>query len=507
MSGLFWLDERGYMKDELIDYDAIGLEGLIRKGEIRATELLEITVQRIERVNPKLNAVIHTMYDQAREIAENWDSETAKQKLPGSLFHGVPFLLKDLIAEYKGAPFHEGSFAVKGYVSKLDSELVKRQRASGLIVIGKTNTPEFGLLPTTEPALYGATVNPWDPSLTTGGSSGGSSAAVAAGIVTMAHGSDAGGSIRIPASFCGLFGLKPTRSRNPLGPYFGDIGGGLVHEHGLTRTVRDSAALLDATSGPDLGDPYHAPPKERPFLEEVKREVRPLKIGLLSSIPEGWSLEARLHPDCESAVKDAARLCETLGHIVEEVVPGDLSYPDLFKAFGKIFTCLTGRFIAYWETELGKKIAKEQLEPITWITYQAGLKRTGADYLGALESIQRFSRKLARWQDGGGYDMILSPTVCIPPAKLGSFRPVPDDSMRWAKMSNTLSTLTYIYNITGQPAMSVPLFWNEENMPIGVQFAGWFGDEATLFRLAAQLEQARPWTDRTPPIHCSNPEI
>jgi len=299
----------------------------------------------------------------------------------------------------------------------------------------------------------------------------------------------------------------PTRGRKPLGPHFGDIGGGLVHEHGLTRTVRDSAALLDATSGPDLGDPYHAPPNERPFLEEVKREVRRLKIGLLSSIPEGWSLESQLHPDCENAVKDAARICETQGHIVEEVVPGDLSYPDLFKTFGKIFTCLTGQFISYWETELGKSLVKEQLEPITWITYQAGLKRTGGDYLGALESIQRFSRKLARWQDEGGYDMILSPTVRIPPAKLGSFRSVPDDPMRWAKMSNTLSALTYIYNITGQPAMTVPLFWNEENLPIGVQFAGRFGDEATLFRLAAQLEQARPWADKKPPIHCSNPEI
>ena len=495
------------MKDELIDYDAIALGEMIQKGEIRATELLEITVKRIELLNSKLNAVINTMYDQAREIAENWDSKTAEQKLSGNLFHGVPFLLKDLLAQYKGAPFHEGSSAVKGYVSKFDSELVKRQKASGLIVVGKTNTPEFGLLPTTEPALYGATVNPWDPSLTTGGSSGGSSAAVAAGIVPMAHGSDAGGSIRIPASFCGLFGLKPTRGRNPLGPHFGDIGGGLVHEHGLTRTVRDSAALLDATSGPDLGDPYYAPPKERPFIEEVKREVRRLKIGLLSSIPNGWSLETQLHPDCENAVKDAAQLCETLGHIVEEVAPGDLSYPDLFKPFGKIFTCLTGQFISYWEKELGKKLAKEQLESITWTTYQAGLKRTGADYLGALESIQRFSRKLARWHDEAGYDMILSPTVRIPPVKLGSFRSAPDDPMRWAKMSNSLSALTYIYNITGQPAMTVPLFWNEDKVPIGVQFAARFGDEATLFRLAAQLEKARPWVDKKPPIHCSNTEV
>jgi amidase len=220
-------------------------------------------------------------------------------------FSGVPFLLKDLVAEFKGAPFHEGSRAVKGYVSKIDSELVRRQKAGGLIIVGKTNTPEFGALPTTEPILYGPTHNPWDPSLTPGGSSGGSAAAVAAGIVPMAHGNDGGGSIRIPASCCGLFGLKPTRGRNPLGPLFGDIGSGIVHEHAVTRTVRDSAALLDVTSGPDLGDPYYAPPKERPFLEEVGRNPGRLKIGFLTRIPDGWSDRTQLHPDCESAVKDA----------------------------------------------------------------------------------------------------------------------------------------------------------------------------------------------------------
>jgi amidase len=278
----------------------------------------------------------------------------------------------------------------------------------------------------------------------------------------------------------------------------------MVHEHAVTRTVRDSAALLDLTSGPDPGDPYWAPPKERPFLEEAGKDPGRLKIVFLTSIPEGWSLETKVHPDCERAVKDAAGLCESLGHIVQEIPPPEISYPNLYKRFGNLLSCLAGRFIAYWETELGKPLTRDQLEPQTWITYQAGLKRTGADYLGALEDIQRFARKLANGYAKGGYDLILSPTICIPPAKLGSFELVPDDPLKWARMANIFGAFTYAYNLTGQPAMSVPLFWNQDNVPIGVQFAGRFGNEATLFRLAGQLEQARPWADRKPPLHCSH---
>jgi amidase len=271
------------MTDDLDIYDAIALGEFIKRGEIRPAELLEITIQRIEKVNPKLNAVIHKMYDEAHQFIEKENPRKTGHCILKSPFWGVPFLLKDLIAEYKGSAFHEGSIALKGYVSKIDSDLVKRQKAGGLIILGKTNTPEFGLLPTTEPALYGPTINPWNPSIIPGGSSGGSAAAVAAGIVPMAHGNDAGGSIRIPASCCGVFGLKPTRGRNPLGPLFGDLGSGIVHEHAITRTVRDSAALLDLTSGPDAGDPYCARPKERPFLEEVERDPGRQKIGFLTS--------------------------------------------------------------------------------------------------------------------------------------------------------------------------------------------------------------------------------
>jgi amidase len=492
------------MADELIEYDAIALGELIRKGEIRPVELLETTIQRIEKINPKLNAVIHKMYDSAREAAETWSSKLKTGHAAEAIFSGVPFLLKDLIAEYKGVPFHEGSEAVKGYISKVDSELVRRQKAGGLNIVGKTNTPEFGCLPSMEHSCYGPTHNPWNPELTPGGSSGGSAAAVAAGIVPMAHGNDAGGSIRIPASCCGLFGLKPTRARNPLGPLFGDIGGGIVHEHAITRTVRDSAALLDVTSGPELGDPYAAPYKQRPFLEEVVQAPGCLKIGLLTSIPEGWNEKTDLHPDCESAVKDAAQLCQSLGHIVEEVDPDQLSQPNVSQIFGCVWNCLVGHIVAYWERELEKKIEKDELQSMNWNDYQEGLKNiSGADYLISQEEIQRFSRKIARWYSEGDFDLLLSPTTRIPPTKLGAFEFNPADPQKW--LDNTLSFIcfTRTQNLTGQPAMSVPLFWNDDNIPIGVQFAGRFGDEATLFRLAAQLEESRPWAHQIPSIHCS----
>jgi amidase len=492
------------MTDDLVRFDAIGLGELIRKGELKSSELLEVTIRRIEDMNPKLNAVIHKLYDQAREIAAACDTRTNLTATPQAVFYGVPFLLKDLIAEYAGAPFNEGSRAVRGYVSKLDSELVKRQKAAGLVVVGKTNTPEFGLLATTEPVLFGPSRNPWDVSRTTGGSSGGSAAAVAAGIVPMAHGNDGGGSIRVPASCCGLFGLKPTRGRNPVGPLFGDLGSGLAHEHAVTRTVRDSAALLDATSGPELGDPYWAPPKERPYLEEVGREPGRLKIGLLTGIPEGWQSESHVHLDCVTAAKDAGRLCESLGHIVEGIALEDLSHSTLSKSFGLMFSCFVARMVAYWEEELGKKLTQDELEPLTWVSYQAGLKRTGADYLGALEDCQRFSRKIAQWYEKGKYDAILSPTLTIPPPKIETIQPTVDEPLRSLSVTRRLIALTFFSNLTGQPAMSVPLYWNEERIPIGVQFAGRFGDEATLFRLASQLEKARPWAKRIPPIHRSN---
>jgi amidase len=319
----------------------------------------------------------------------------------------------------------------------------------------------------------------------------------------MAHGNDGGGSIRIPASCCGVFGLKPTRGRNPLGPYFGDVASGIAVEHALTRTVRDSAALLDATSGPDIGDPYYAPPKKKPYLEEVTHDVGRLKIGFLTSIPEGWSFETKIHPECEKAVRDAAELCKRLGHNVEEINPELLSYKNLFMHFGVMFSSSTGHSFAYWERELGKKILQEQVEPVTWLVYQNAATRTGTDYLVAIEHCQLFSRKLAQWFYRGGYDILLNTTLTLPPIKVGSLAPTSlAKAGKVIQLMSRLVAFTFVYNISGQPAMSVPLYWTADNIPIGIQFAAPFGDEATLFRFAAQLEQERPWIERKPPTYC-----
>jgi amidase len=487
---------------ELNGYDAIELGELIRKGEISPAELLDNTIQQIEKVNPTLNAIVHKMYDQAHETAENWSTKLNRGQAMDAVFCGVPFLLKNLLAESKDAPFSDGSRAVNGYISKLDTELVKRQKASGLIIVGKTNASEFGGLPLADCALFGSTLNPWDLNLTPGGSSGGSAAAVAAGIMPMAHASDGGGSIRIPASCCGLFGLKPTRGRNPLGPYFGDLASGLVSEHALTRTVRDSAALLDITSGPDVGDPYYAPAKERSFLEEVKRDAGSLKIGFLTSAPEGWGKEPEVHSDCLKAVKDAAGLCEELGHIVEEIAPEQLSNPHIQQYYNVIWSSMIGHFIGYWERELGRKIGQDEIEPLNWEDYQAGFNITGSDYLVTMEEVQTYSRKIAHWYQDGDYDLLLTPTLRIPPSRFGTFESTKEEPRKILDVATSFNPFTRIQNLTGQPAMSVPLFWNEDKVPIGVHFAGRFGDEATLFRLAAQLEQARPWADIKPPFHC-----
>lgn len=480
-------------------YDAIGLGELVRRRKISPAELLEGTIRRIEAVNPKLNVVICPLWDRARAEAKDRGDTGARA---GERFPGVPFLLKDLTTDMKGAPFSDGSRFVHGHVSAVDSELVKRFRASGLVVAGRTNTSEFGVLTTAEPVLYGRAHNPWNLGLTTGGSSGGSAASVAAGMVPMAHGNDGGGSIRIPASCCGIFGLKPTRGRNSLGPLFGDFAHGLVSEHALTRTVRDSAALLDATSGLAPGDPYIAPPPERPFLDETRRSPGRLKIAFLSRVPDGWNEETRLHPDCAAAVRDAAELCESLGHVVEEVDPAGLAWPDLPGRFIILFESYVGHAVDYWERTLGKKVRQENLEPVTWDLYQASKQITGAAYLVTWEDLQRFSRKIACWYLDGGWDVLLSPTMQVPPTPLGSFDPSPEDPGRSIRVALSFVAFTRTQNITGDPAMSVPLYWNGDGTPIGVQFAAPFAGEARLFRLAAQLEQARPWAGRRPPVNC-----
>jgi amidase len=466
--------------------DAIAQAELVRERAVKPIELVEAAIARVERLNPKLNAVVTTLYDQAR----------AEAKVVGSdgPFAGVPFLLKDLLAEYAGARFTEGSDFIDGrYTPEADSELTRRLKRAGLIVIGKTNTPELGILPTTEPRLFGPTRNPWNLGLTPGGSSGGSAAAVAAGFVAMAHANDGGGSIRIPASCCGLFGLKPTRGRNPLGPHYGDLFSGLVVEHAVTRSVRDSAALLDATAGPDLGDPYVAPPPVRPFLEEVSRPPGFLRVAFTTSSSTG----APVHPDCVRAVQEAAKLCEGLGHEVSEASP-PLEGDAISQAFITVWAAGTSWTIDDWARRTGQTPSAERFEPLTWALYEMGIRRSASDYLLAIQDLQAVTRQIARFLVD--YDVWLSPTLAEPPPPLGSFDAPDDNPMHGIFRSALFVPFTPIFNATGQPAMSVPLFWNGDAVPIGVQFAGRFGDEATLFRLAAQLEQARPWADRWPAL-------
>ncbi|MEE8345925.1 MAG: amidase family protein, partial [Dehalococcoidia bacterium] len=330
---------------------------------------------------------------------------------------------------------------------------------------------------------------------TPGGSSGGSAAAVAAGIVAMAHGNDGGGSIRIPASCCGLFGIKPTRGRNPLGPDYGDMMTGLVSEHALTRSVRDSAALLDATSGPDLGDPYVAPPPERPFLQEVERPPKAdkLRIAFTTQAATG----ATVHPDCVAAVKDAAALCTDLGHEVVEATP-DIDGQAFVPDFITIWSAGTAWTIDYWARKNGRTPAPEHFEPLTWGLYQMGRSYTAPAYLLAVENVQRMSRTIARFFVD--YDVWLTPTLGEPPVPLGTFDSPADNPLQGFTRAAAFVPFTPICNATGQPAMSVPLFWTDDGLPVGSHFVGRFGDEATLFRLAAQLEQARPWADRRPPV-------
>ena len=471
--------------DEFAFLDATAQAELVRRREVKAVELVDAAIDRIELLNPTLNAVVTPMYEQAR-LAD------ARQLREGP-FVGVPFLLKDIVASYGGVPMTLGSAFLRKFVPRGDSELVARQKRAGLVILGKTNTPELGLLPTTEPRLFGPSHNPWDVNRTTGGSSGGSAAAVAAGLVPMAHASDGGGSIRIPASCCGVFGLKPTRARNPLGPGFGDMMGGLVVEHAVTRSVRDSAALLDATSAPDLGDPYWAPPPERPFLQEVGAPPGRLRIAFTTTALTGVPVQA----DCVSAVHDAAALCDSLGHELIEAAPA-VDAQLMARTFMTLWASGCASTIDGAASAIGQTPTPDWFEPSTWALYEMGRRRTASDYLLAVTTLQRIARDVARFFVS--YDVWLTPTLAEPPVPLGTFDSPPDNPLRGQSRAASFMPFTPICNATGQPAMSVPLFWNAEGLPIGTHFVGGFGDEATLFRLAAQLEAARPWTNRRPPV-------
>jgi amidase len=474
---------KGY--EELSFLDATDLAKLIKKKDIQASELIEITIKRIEKINPQLNAIVTPMYDEARKASLG--------PLSDGPFAGVPFLLKDLLASYKGVRITFGTKNLQHFIADHDSELVSRYKKAGLIVVGKTNTPELGLLPTTEPHLFGPCRNPWNPTSTTGGSSGGSAAAVASGMVPVAHGNDGGGSIRIPASCCGIFGLKPTRGRNPLGPDFGDLMSGFVAEHVLTRSVRDSAAILDATMGWAPGDPYCAPQPMGPYKKEVGKKTGRLRIAYMSQTLGGEAIS----DDCVKALVDAVKLCSSLGHDLIEMNL-NLDAKSLAKAFTVIWAAGCASTIGGIYYATGKKPSADQYEHVTWGLYEMGRQIIASDYLFAVQTLQKVSREVARFFLD--HDIFMTPTLGEPPVVLGTFNSPADDPLKGWRRSAQFVPFTPLCNATGQPAMSVPLYWSDEGLPIGTHFIGRFGDEATLFRLASQLEEARPWKNRKPPI-------
>jgi amidase len=403
-------------------------------------------------------------------------------------------LLKDLGAELAGTPFCEGLAFAGDYHSTTTQALTQRYIDAGFVICGKTNTPELGILPTTEPQRFGPSRNPWDTGRSTGGSSGGSAAAVASGMVPAAHANDGGGSIRIPASCCGLVGLKPTRARNSVAPAYGDMMGGLVAEHVVTRSVRDSAAILDCTAGPVPGDPYWAPPlRGASFAAAAATPLEGLRVAVMTTSPTGSPVDA----DCVAAVQATAALCESLGHRVEEsalAVDG-----DAFTAhFVNQWACANAWAIADWEGRLGRSAAEEDLEPLSWALIALGRAIDGGTYLRSVQELQRISRQIADYFEG--IDVLVTPTLAEPPAPLGTFDSPPGEPLTGLFRAATYVPFTPPFNVTGQPGISLPLHWNEAGLPIGVQFVGRFGDEETLLSLSGQLEEAAPWSGRRPPV-------
>lgn len=470
--------------DDYEAYDALGLAGLVRSGEASPTALLDAAIERLEKRNPRLNAVVIPMLEHGRRaIAAG---------LPEGPFTGVPFLLKDLHVTVPGVRTTHGSRLFAEFVPQHESEIVARFRRAGLVIFGKTHSPELGLTTTSESRLFGQTRNPWHEGRVAGGSSGGSAAAVAAGIVPAAHATDGGGSIRVPASCCGVFGMKPTRGRTPAGPDAGEGWSGMSAQGAVSRSVRDSAALLDAIGGPDLGAPYAAQPPARPFAAEIGAPPGRLRIALQT---ETWN-GAPTHPTCVAAAEDAAKLCAALGHEVEEA-RFEIDVAAFREATGTIVGASTRATLEDRARALGRPLAPEDVEPGTWLVASGGAARDAVAYVRALRTIHRLGRELARFLER--FDVLLTPTLAIPPAPLGALslsNPNPGESIH--TLFQTVG-YTQLANATGNPAMSVPLFWDAEALPIGSHFTGRIDDEATLFRLAAQLEEARPWFERRPP--------
>jgi amidase len=461
----------------------------VRRKEISAVELVEAAIARIEAVNPTLNSVVTPLFEEALAAA--------RRPLPAGPLAGVPFLLKDLGTGQAGVLQTGGSRALRDYRPAVDNPIVTSYRKAGLIILGRTSTPEFGNHSTTEPILFGPTLNPWALDRTVGGSSGGSAAAVAAGMVPAASGGDGAGSIRIPASCCGVFGLKPSRGRASRSPAGEEIGGFNVR-HAITRSVRDSAALLDAIAGPVPGDPYYATPPARPYLKEMNHMPRRKRIAWSDRAPLGTAVD----PECVAAVRDTAKLLESLGHNVEEAAPE-------FDA-----EVMIGPMVLIWavgnledatdaERILGRPLRPDELEETTWELVEHGKRFSALDVFRAVGELSAAARSIAPFFEK--YDAWLTPTLARPPEKLDVLnRSQGGSAEAWWRFDCEFNAFNPMANITGQPAMSVPLHWTPSGLPVGSLITGRFGAEAALFRLASQLEQARPWAHRVPPVFASN---
>ena len=469
--------------DDVLWMDATAQARLLADGQVTARELAEAAAARIEEVDGSVNAVIHRRFDRALdEIAAG---------LPAGPFHGVPFLIKDLFADSAGDPAHQGNRALRdaGWTATRDSWLVARLRSAGFAFLGRTNTPEFGLVPVTEPQAHGACRNPWDRSRSPGGSSGGSAAAVAAGMVAVAHASDGGGSIRIPASMCGLVGLKPSRGRTTLGPD-GDESG-LSVQHVVARSVRDTAALLDVMRGPGPGDMVVAPPPARPYVAEL--DVRPsgLRVGLLDHSPTG-----PLDPDCADAVRRAGRLLEQLGHAVSDEHPR--IDPEAGRRFGARWVVNARMRLDWLGGLLGREVTADDVEPLTWAMASVGQAASGVDYAAAMAYGSAMARQFAGWWDN--HDLLVTPTLGQLPPLVGELEPPADDPFATQQRTSELVPFTTHFNVTGQPAISLPLHVSGSGLPVGVQIVAGYGREDLLIQVAAQLEEAAPWADRRPAL-------
>ncbi len=468
---------------EFGNFDAIGLADLVRKNEVTPTELLEAAIERMQVVDPRINAVPILHEDFARRQIANG--------LPDGPFRGVPFLLKDLTI-LEGTQTHFGSRAFKDYTADHSSTLAVRYLKAGLTIFGKTNSPEFGLSFTTEPVLHGPTRNPWSLAHSTGGSSGGAAAAVAARILPVAHATDGGGSIRVPAACCGVFGLKPTRARTPLGPDRLEGWAGMSYAHVISLSVRDSAAMLDATHGAEPGSPYAAPPPERPFLDQVSRAPGKLRIAFTDRHPDGSAID----PEVAAAVRGVATLLEKLGHSVEEGAPKTAG--DAGAITRTIIASSTTFLLRQRAADLGREIGLDDVEFVTFAIQSLAAQISGADYVAATVAMHQIGRQFAQFFETA--DVFLSPTLCLPPLELGRLDMMSRDVDAYMALIGRYVPGTALFNMSGQPSMSVPLAWSRSGLPLGMMFSARFGDEATLFRLAAQLEKERPWRDKKPPV-------